>query len=273
MKKLLLYFSVLLAVGFSLGPFLWECLTSLKPTAEILSSPISYLPNQITLSNYITIFTRQPFARYILNSFIVACGTTFLALVVGTPASYALARLPLKGKGFLQKAVLLVALFPPVILVVPLYEMVMAAGLANNYLALILPYTALNLPFVIWVLTGFFRQVPRDIEDAALVDGFSRIGLLAKIILPISAPALATTAILVFIFSWNEFILALTFMSEASARTIPVGIAMLTGVSPYEIPWGQIAAAVVATTLPLVLVVLFLQRKIIEGLTAGAVKG
>jgi len=273
MKRILLYFLVLLVAGFSLGPFLWEWLTSLKSAAEILLLPISYFPKEITFDNYLNIFIRQPFARYILNSFIVACGTTFLSLLVGAPAAYALSRLPLKGKGFFQKAILLVALFPPIILVVPLYEMVLSVGLANNYLVLILPYTALNLPFVIWVLTGFFRQVPRDIEEAALVDGFSRLGILTKVILPISAPALATTAILVFIFSWNEFILALTFMTETSARTIPVGISMLSGVSPYEIPWGQISAAVVATTLPLVVVVLFLQRKIIEGLTAGAVKG
>ena len=273
MRRLFIYLSVIAVCGFCLGPLLWEVLTSLKPTSELFSRPLTYLPQEISFKSFINIFSRQPFARYILNSLIVASGTTFLALVIGAPAAYGLARLNFKRSGLIQKLILLIALFPPIILVAPLYEMILKIGLANNYLALILPYTALNLPFVIWILVGFFRQIPHDIEEAALVDGFSHLGLLTKIIIPISAPALATTAILVFIFAWNEFILALTFMSHPSMRTVPVGISMLSGVSSYQIPWDQIAAAVVATTLPVVIVVMLLQKKIIEGLTAGAVKG
>lgn len=159
------------------------------------------------------------------------------------------------------------------VLIVPLYEMVSTWGLMNNWLALIIPYSALNLPFAIWVMSSFFRQIPQALEDAAKVDGLSRLGILVRIILPLSAPALATTAILVFIFCWNEFLLALTFMTRDASRTVPVGIAMLSGASQYEIPWDQISAATVLTTLPLVTFVVLFQRRIVEGLTAGAVKG
>ncbi len=273
LKKILFLFAVIALSIFSLAPFLWEVLTSLKSPAEIFSTPITYLPIHLSLMSYIKVFTRYPFMRYILNSIIVAGGTTLLTVGVGAVAAYALARLRIKGSGLWQRIFLLVALFPPVILVIPLYEMIQKAGLMNNYLALILPYTALNLPFAIWVLTGFFKEIPLEIEEAAKVDGFSRFGILTRIILPLAAPALATTSILVFIFAWNEFLLALTFMTQPMMKTVPVGIALLSGASAYEIPWNQISAAVVATTLPLVIVVLFFQRKIIEGLTAGAVKG
>ncbi len=272
-RKILFFIGVGALSIFSLAPFLWEVITSLKSPAEIFSTPITYLPIHLSLMSYIKVFTRYPFMRYILNSIIVAGGTTLLTVGVGAVAAYALARLRIKGSGLWQRIFLLVALFPPVILVIPLYEMIQKAGLMNNYLALILPYTALNLPFAIWVLTGFFKEIPLEIEEAAKVDGFSRFGILTRIILPLAAPALATTSILVFIFAWNEFLLALTFMTQPMMKTVPVGIALLSGVTVYEVPWDQISAAVVATTLPLMLVVLFFQRKIIEGLTAGAVKG
>jgi len=276
-RKKFLSICLVLGVGvvvfFSLAPFLWQVVTSLKPSNEIFSRPVRYIPSHLDLSAYVKIFSRHPFARQILNSVFIACAGTFLCLFASSLASYALARLRLRGgRGFLL-FLLFLSLFPPVVLIVPLYEMVSTFGLMNNYLALIIPYAALNVPFATWVLTSFFRQIPEALEDAAKVDGLSRLGILVRIILPLSAPALATTAILVFIFCWNEFLLALTFMTRATSRTVPVGIAMLSGASQYEIPWDQISAATVLTTLPLVAFVVLFQRRIVEGLTAGAVKG
>lgn len=276
-RKKFLSICLVLGVGvvvfFSLAPFLWQVVTSLKPSNEIFSRPVRYIPSHLDLSAYVKIFSRHPFARQILNSVLIACAGTFLCLFASSLASYALARLRLRGgRGFLL-FLLFLSLFPPVVLIVPLYEMVSTFGLMNNYLALIIPYAALNVPFATWVLTSFFRQIPEALEDAAKVDGLSRLGILVRIILPLSAPALATTAILVFIFCWNEFLFALTFMTRATSRTVPVGIAMLSGASQYEIPWDQISAATVLTTLPLVAFVVLFQRRIVEGLTAGAIKG
>jgi len=272
-KKLLYLAAILAATAWSLAPFLWQLITSLKSQAEVMAIPPTYWPREPSLASYARIFTTRPGAGDIQNSRLDAAGTTFLCTFLGALAAYALSRLRLPGGKWALRAILLVALFPPTLLVVPLKQLVQGAGLLNNPLSLILSYAALNLPFAIWVLMSFFRQVPADIEEAAQVDGFSRWGLLWRIILPLSAPAVATTAILVFIFSWNEFLLALTFLSRDSARTVPVGIALLSGVTVYEVPWDQISAAVVVTTLPVVAMVLAFQKRIIEGLTAGAVKG
>ena len=271
--KIGFFVTVALLLVWSLAPFLWQVLTSLKPPAEVFSVPPTYWPSHFQFSSYALIFKTRPFATYIFNSLLVAFGTTICCSIIGSLCAYAFARLHLPGGTWAQKAVLLIALFPPTLLVVPLYKLVQFLGMLNQPLALIFPYTALNLPFAIWVLTAFFRQIPKDIEEAAQVDGFSRWGLLWRIVLPLSAPAVATTAILIFIFSWNEFLLALTFMTRDSARTVPVGIAMLSGVTVYEIPWDQISAAVVLTTLPVVAMVVAFQKRIVEGLTAGAVKG
>ncbi len=271
--------SVLFGIGvvaivmWSLAPFLWQVITSLKPSAEVISVPPTYWPSKVTVSSYSKIFVARPFATYILNSVIVALGTTVLCTTVGTLAAYAFARLDLPGGGIAINVILFIALFPPTILIIPLFKLIKIFHLLNNPLGLIIPYTAMNLPFSIWVLMTFFKQVPKEIEEAAAVDGFSRWGTLWKIIFPLSAPAVATTAILIFIFSWNEFFIAFLLMSRDSARTVPVGIAMLSGVSAYEVPWDQISAAVVLTTLPVVAMVLAFQKRIIEGMTAGAVKG
>jgi multiple sugar transport system permease protein len=269
-----IFWGLILVLAFlSLSPFLWQFLTSVKPSQEVFAIPPTYLPKQVSVESYTKIFQTRPFARYILNSCIVALGTTVLCLLISSFASYALARLRPVGGWFIQRSFLVVALFPPTVLFVPLYKMISYLGLTNNPLSLIFCYTALNLPFAIWVLSAYFRQIPSEIEEAAEVDGFGRWRRLWGVILPLAAPAIATTAILVFIFSWNEFLLALTFMREDTARTVPVGIGMLSGVSEHEIPWDQISAAVVITTLPVVTAVLAFQRRIVEGLTAGAVKG
>lgn len=265
--------AIALVATWSLAPFLWQILTSIKTPAEVIASPPVYWPSQPSLSSYAKIFATRPFATYMMNSLVVALGSTACCTLTGAMAAYALTRLRLSGSKAVLMGIFMVSLFPPTLLVVALKELVQWGGLLNHPLALIFSYSALNLPFAIWLLTTFFRQIPADIEEAAQVDGFSRWEIFWKIIVPVSAPSLATAGILIFIFSWNEFLLALTFMSRDLSRTVPVGIAMLSGATIYEVPWDQISAAVVLTTLPVVAMVLLFQRRIIEGMTAGAVKG
>ncbi|HHV61599.1 MAG TPA: carbohydrate ABC transporter permease [Firmicutes bacterium] len=267
------YVLVIFIVCFCLAPFIWQVITSLKPSEEVFAIPPRYLPSKLTISSYVKIFTARPFGRYIVNSILVASMTTLVCGAVGSLAAYALARFRMRAKGIIMGSVLGVALFPAIIFLVPLYEIVRSLGLTNNLITLVVPYVTLNLPFATWVMTSFFGQVPEDIEDAAKVDGMGSLGILAKIVLPLAAPAMATMSILVFIFAWNEFLFALTFMTQDLSRTVPVGIAMLSGVTVYEVPWDQISAATVLTTLPLVAAVLIFQERIVQGLTAGALKG
>lgn len=273
LKGLLLTGSVILVVLFSLAPVLWQLLTSLKVNEDISQVPNIYIPLRYTLQHYAELLSRRPFASYLFNSSLVAITSTLLCLGIGSPAAYALARLRLPGEQILLSAVLIVTLFPYILLFLGLLEIVQVLHLANNYLALIIPYTAINLPLTILVMRSFFQQLPRDLEDAAKVDGYNTVQMLWQIVLPTTLPALVTTGILAFIFAWNEFIFALTFITRESMKTIPVAAAQIGGSSVFEIPYGPIAAATVLGTIPLVVLVLFFQRKIIQGLTAGAVKG
>lgn len=272
-RKILLPIAIALVVLFCLAPVLWQVLTSFKTNEDIAAVPTKYFPSQYTLNHYINLFTRRPFWRYILNSAFVSIVSTVVSLAIGAPAAYALARLRPWGGNVILALVLIITLFPGIILFLGLLEIIQALRLGNNYLALIIPYTAINLPLTILVLRSFFQQLPKDLEDAAKVDGYNTWQMLIQIVLPMTLPALVTTGILTFIFAWNEFIFALTFMTREDLKTIPVAAAQLGGASVFEIPYGPIAAATVVGTLPLVLLVLFFQRKIVQGLTAGAVKG
>jgi len=272
-RKIGLLFAILVAVLFSLAPFLWSLITSLKSGHEVFRIPPTVLPKDPTLANYVEIFEQRPFARYLANSILVGLGSTFLTLMAGALAAYSIARLHPRGGWLVEKGILFFALFPAGVLIAPLYSLAASLDLTESHLGLVVVHAALNLPFAVWMLTAFFRQFPSELEDAARVDGFSRLGTLFRIVLPISAPALAATAILVFIFSWNEFVIANTFLQLDELRTVPVGIAMISGATSREFPWGQISAAVVLTTLPIVAAVLAFQKWIVGGLTAGAVKG
>jgi multiple sugar transport system permease protein len=265
--------SAILVVAYFLAPIIWQVLTSFKVNADISAIPNVYIPKRITFEHYLSLFQRRPFALYILNSAFVSITSTLLCLAVGAPAAYALARLRLWSEKIILATVTIVTLFPAVLLFLGLLEIVKALGLGNNYLALIIPYTAINLPLTILVMRSFFQQLPKDLEDAAKVDGYNTFQMLWQIVLPMTFPALVTTGILTFISAWNEFIFALTFMTRESLKTIPVATAQLSGASVFEIPYGPIAAATVLGTLPLVLLVLVFQRRIVQGLTAGAVKG
>jgi len=272
-RKIFLPLAVILVVLFCIAPALWQLLTSFKVNEDIAAVPTVYFPTRFTLNHYVELFVRRPFLRYIFNSAFVAIISTALSLAIGAPAAYALARLRPWGRSAILAFVLIVTLFPYILLFLGLLEIIQALNLGNNYLALIIPYTAINLPLTILVLRSFFQQLPKDLEDAAKVDGYNTWQMLLQIVLPMTIPAIVTTGILTFIFAWNEYLFALTFITREDMKTIPVATAQLGGATVFEIPYGPIAAATVVGTLPLVLLVLFFQRKIVQGLTAGAVKG
>ena len=267
-RRLVLVFGIVAAATFAVGPFLWQVLTSVRPSEELTRIG---LPSSLTMENYASVFQGRPFARVLLNSAIVAGGTTALCLALGATAAFALARLPVRGRTFMLGAALLVSMFPPVATVSPLYLVIRALGLRDRLGGLILTDTTFALPMTLWILTGFFQSIPDELYRAARIDGCSPLQAFRKVFLPLAGPALATTAILVFIFSYNELLYALTFTSSPEARTVPVAITLFAG--EHEEPWGEIAAASVIATLPLVLVTLLFQRRIVQGLTAGALKG
>lgn len=270
MKRTLFYVTLALVSLYCLGPFLWQLLTSLKPDEDLTSLP-PLLPRRLTLSHYRTVFLEQPFLRIMGNSLVVASLSTLLSVSLGALAAFALARTEIRGKVLVLGAALSISMFPPIAIVSPLYLLIRALHLRDSWWALILTHTAFTLPLSIWILTNFFREIPEEILKAARVDGCSTFQLFSKIVLPLAVPGLFTAAILVFIFSWNEFLFALTFTATEASRTVPVGIALFPGV--HEIPWGEIAAASIVVTLPLVGLVFAFQKRIVQGLTAGAVKG
>jgi len=229
-----------------------------------------WIPSAIYLGNFRVVLDRA-FGINLLNSAIVASSTTLLVLVLGALGAYALARIPFYGRAIVLLAVLSVSMFPDVSVVSALFLWLRQWGMLNTFQALILPYTSFALPFTLWALTNFFREVPWELEEAALIDGCTYLGALGRVILPLAAPGLVTCGILVFISAWNEFLFAYTFVSTDAVRTVPVRIFMFQG--EFESPWGQISAASALVTLPLIVLVLVFQRRIIQGLTAGAVKG
>lgn len=258
------------ALVFLLAPPAWQLVTSLKPQQELGSLP-PILPQEPTLAQYRSVFEGRPFGRYILNSAIVASLTMVLAISLGAPAAYALARLPLRGSGMLLFGFLVVAMFPPISIVSPLYLGIRAVGLRDTWWALVAADTTFTLPLTIWILSTFFREIPRDLIRAARVDGATVWQAFLLVALPAAAPGVAAAAILAFVFAWNEFLFALIFTSSPAAQTVPVGIALFPGLS--EMPWGQIAAASLIASAPVLSLILLFQRRIVHGLTAGAVKG
>ena len=259
----------LLAI-YCLAPFLWQVVTSVKPAAELTALP-PLLPSRITFEHYAAIFGGHPVLRLILNSAIVAAGTTALALALGALAAYAVSVLRMRGRAAILGVALAVSMFPPIATVSPLFLLLNALGLRDTLAALVLTYSTFSLPLAVWLLAGFFDALPRELYVAARVDGCSAFGALWRVMLPLAAPGLLAAGLLVFIFAWNEFLFALSFTATEAARTLPVGIALFPGL--HEIPYGEIAAASVVATLPVVALAFAFQRRIVEGLTAGAVKG
>jgi multiple sugar transport system permease protein len=270
MKRTWFTLTLIAVVLWCLGPFLWQVVTSLKSDAELTRLP-PILPAAPTLDHYRAVFSGTPFLRIIANSAVVASCSTVLSIMIGSLAAFGLAKLRVRFKGLVLLFVLSASMFPPIATVSPLYLIIRALGLRDTVWALIMTYTTFTLPLTVWVLTNFFREIPDEIYRASRVDGCSPFQSFIRVMLPLAAPGIVTSAILVFIFSWNEFLFALTFTATESSRTIPVAIALFPGL--HEVPWGDIAAASVVVTLPLVVLVFLFQKRIIEGLTAGAVKG
>jgi multiple sugar transport system permease protein len=266
-----IWVAVAAVVIFCLLPFYWLVNISLK-TGPDLSSASVFPPNP-SLENYKSIFQNNDFTRALANSAIVALVTTFIGIVVGSFAAYALARLRMKFKFLLLGIVLSISTFPQIAIAAPLFRLWTDIGLYNTLIGLVIPYLTFALPLSIYILVSFFREIPKDLEEAALVDGATNFQAFVKVIVPLAAPGLATTAILTFIAAWNEFLLAVTLTSSRTARTVPVAISQFTGSSQFEVPLGTQSAASVVVAVPLIVLVLLFQKRIVAGLTAGAVKG
>ena len=268
------YIAVAVVLFIALAPFYWTAITSIKVDSEINSSPPTIVPHTFTTKNYVgALESNQPaFAKDLLNSTIVAISTTILALAFGSICAYAIARTKFRGKGGVLGIILSVQMFPLIALVGPLYVFFTSSiNVYNTYVALIIPYLVISLPVTVYFLTSFFRDLPPDLEEAALVDGTTRMGALWRIVLPLTAPGVFTTAILSFITVWNDFLFGLTMTADSNAQTVTVAIPLFNG--EHQIAFGEVSAAAIVVTIPIVIMVLFLQRRIVSGLTAGAVKG
>jgi multiple sugar transport system permease protein len=259
-----------LMLSFVLGPFVWQVITALKQPAQLAQLP-PLLPEPPTAQNFATVFSAPGFLRAGLNSMLVAMLTVLLAFALGVPASYALAKLPIAGRNPILATLLCLSMFPAIANVAPLYLLFVQLGLRDSVFAVVLSHSVFALPFTIWTLTSFFQEIPDDLYRAARVDGCGHLGILRHVVLPLAAPGLLSVGLLVLIFSWNEFLYAFTLTATEQSRTLPVAIALFPGL--HEIPWGEIAAAAVLATLPTVALMLIFQRRIVSGLTAGAVKG
>lgn len=271
LKRLAFFVLVAVIAVYAVFPFYWAIVSSFRSGQALFSTAL--IPDHLSFANYAAVFAEQPFARNIMNSVLVALATVLLSLVLAVPAGYALGRIAFRGRAVLLFGILAISMFPQIAVLSGMFEIIQTLGLYNRLLGLSLSYLLLTLPFTVWVLAAFMADLPREIEEAALIDGASPIILIWRVLFPLLAPAVVATGLLAFIAAWNEFLFALTFTLSDETRTVPVAIALISGATGYELPWGNIMAASVTVTLPLVVLVLIFQRRIVAGLTAGAVKG
>jgi multiple sugar transport system permease protein len=250
-------------------PVFWQLLTSLKPEAELLVLP-PLLPSRLSWEHYRVVLSQSLMPRALLNSVGVSALTTALALAIGVPAAYALARLPVPGRGALMLAIVAGTAFPQIATVSPLYLLMRALGLRDTWTGLVMGNASFALPLVVWLLAGFVRELPVELEEAASLDGAGRLAAFRWVLLPLLAPGVASTALLTFLFSWNEFLFAYTFTATGASRTVPVALALFPGV--FEVPWGDIAAASILAALPPIVLVIALHRFLVRGLLAGALR-
>jgi multiple sugar transport system permease protein len=260
-----------LVIAYALLPVAWILALSLKPAADLNDN--RFIPQRISLEHYRAVFADAQFPAALWNSIGIAAISTLLAVILAMFAAYAIVRLRFRGRGLILGAALSIAMFPPVAVIGPLFNLWRTLGLYDTWPGLILPYMTFTLPLAIWTLSAFFREIPWDLDKAARVDGATPLQAFRHVIAPLAAPGVFTAAILVFIFAWNDFLFAAALTSTNDARTVPAAIAFFTGSSRFELPTGSIAAASVVVTVPVTLVVLLFQRRIVAGLTAGAVKG
>ena len=274
-KRLPLYLLIALIFVYALFPFYWALRSAFTPAGDLFVTPVQYIPRHPTLDNFRFVLRSGEFQRALLNSTIVAGSVTLIALALGSLAGYALGRLRFRGRSLTLYVMLSMTIFPQIAILGALYTMINRFGLYNSLSALVFSYLILVLPFTVWILTTFARGLPRDLEEAAYIDGASPLQTFYRVMLPLIAPGLVTAGLLSFIAAWNEFLFALSFTQTPDKHTVPVAIVSFTGESgsSFEVPWGQIMAATIIVTVPLIALTLILQRRILAGLTAGAVKG
>jgi trehalose/maltose transport system permease protein len=263
--------AALAIAAWSLFPLAWALLSSLKPGDRLFDGSI--LPDRIAWENYAAVFAEQPFLRNIVNSLLIAGATVAIAIALASLAAFALGRLRFRGREALLLAFLGVSVFPQIAILSGLFALVRDAGLYDTLASLVIAYMIFTLPFCVWMITTAIAEIPRALEEAAYVDGATPLWVLLRIFLPLLAPTVAATGLLAFIAAWNEFLFALTFTISPDTRTVPVAIALISGASQYELPWGRIMAASVIVTVPMIALALLFQRRIVSGLTAGAVRG
>ncbi len=252
-------------------PALWILFTSLKTETELLRYPITIFPEAPTLMNYTRVFVDQPILLFMWNSIVVATLSTALCIFVSALAAYSIVRLRLPGRNLILSLLLAVSMFPLISLMVPLFQTMRSLGWLNTYPALILPYAVLSMPVCTLVMASFFQDIPADLENAAMIDGCSRLGALWHVVVPLAAPGVFTAAILAFVNAWDEFLLALTLSSRVASRTLPVGITLYQG--EFAFPWPIISAALVVAIVPICILIAIFQERVVSGLTAGGVKG
>ena len=267
------WIGVLLIMLWCLFPVAWIVSLSFKSEGETATGSAQFLPKDPTFANYSAILDNGDFTRALVNSFGIAIIATVLSVILATLAAYAIARLEFKGKRLVLSLALAIAMFPVVSLVGPLFDMWTTFGLFNTWPGLIIPYMSFTLPLAIWTLSAFFREIPWEMEQAAQVDGATSWQAFRKVIVPLAAPGVFTAAILTFFFAWNEFVLAISLTSTTASRTVPAQMSFFVGPDPFNPPYAQLATASVIVTLPVIVIVLLFQRKIVAGLTSGAVKG
>lgn len=267
------YLLVILIILYAVVPFFYAIGTSFKRGAELFDP--SLFPLSFSFGNYVSVFQEQPFHKNLFNSIAVSLAVVVMSLFLGVTAAYSLARVRFRGRTLLLLTILAVSMFPQVAVLSGMFQLIRGVGLYNRLPGLMFAYMIFTLPFTVWVLTTFMRDLPTELEEAAIMDGASAWQTITKVFLPLMWPALVTTGLLAFIAAWNEFLFALTFMLTNEQRTVPVAIAVMSGSKggAFEIPWGNIMAASVIVTVPLILLVLIFQRRIVAGLTQGAVKG
>jgi len=267
-RLLLFYLPLVIILIFILFPFYWTFITSIKPSSELYA--VSYWPKKPTFINYINLFKVSNFLVNILNSAIVAVSTTFITLCTTLLAAYAFSRYRFKGKKFFMAVFLTINMFPSMLLLIPLFSIMRTIHILYTSLALILAYSTFTIPFSVWMLTGFLNDLPRALEEAAMVDGCTRRSAFLRIVMPVVTPGVVATGVYIFINSWNEYVYAVMFTNDLT-RTIPVALKLLVG--EFNIQWGLLTAGGLVTILPICIMFMFVQKSLIQGLTAGAVKG
>jgi trehalose/maltose transport system permease protein len=275
LSRVLFYIVLAIIFVYIVFPFYWAFRSSISPNNELFATPVHYWPENPTLEHYVEVFTNGDFLVALRNSTIVAAATTFLSLLIGTVGAYALGRFKFRGRLPVMYLILSMTMFPAIAILGSLFDLVRRLGLYNQLPSLILTYLVFTLPFTVWVLTSFFAGLPKELEEAAYVDGASPFETLYKVMLPLIAPGLVTTGLLAFINAWNEFLFAVSFLQTPDKRTVPLAIFLFNTATGggFEVPWGTIMAGTVVVTVPLIVLVLIFQNRIISGLTAGAVKG